>query len=70
MLASSRQSPGGEDEALRTFPPQWIEFRGAFLLPTQGMGGGEDMASKSLISGALWLGFAVFVAAIIGGAFH
>jgi len=28
------------------------------------------MASKSLISGALWFGFAVFVAAIIGGAFH
>ena len=42
----------------------------ALFVATQGMGGGEDMASKSLISGALWLGFAVFVAAIIGGAFH
>ena len=47
-----------------------LSFVALFCCPLRGWVEGEDMAPKSLISGALWLGFAVFVAAIIGGAFH
>ena len=58
MLLSQNETPLG-------VPP----MAGAFLWPP-GDGWRRKMASKSLIGDALWLGFVVFVAAIIGGAFH
>ena len=47
-----------------------IEFRGAFFVAHPGDGWRRRMTSRSLIGGALWLGFVMLMAAIIGGAFH
>jgi len=65
-----RLFPGGERSAVNLITRNGIEFRGAFFVAHPGDGWRRRMTSRSLIGGALWLGFVMLMAAIIGGAFH